>query len=136
MMTSSSHPGLSVVIVDDDIDTTQTLHWLLELEGHSVHSVNTAEAAMELVNRVRPDVVLLDLRMPYISGFELHRRMRAHPNCQDTRFIAHSGMGEAVTVNRTVEEGFDAHLLKPPDHKELLLLLDSVMGEPKTPPEA
>ncbi|MBP2159087.1 MULTISPECIES: response regulator [Asticcacaulis] len=129
-MTSASPTGLTVIIVDDDRDTTQTLHWLLELDGHNVHSANTADAAMDLINHVHPDVVLLDLMMPYISGFDLHRRMQAHPNCQVTRFIAHSGMGEAKTVNRIVAEGFDAHILKPPDHAELLELIETVITKP------
>lgn len=129
-MSPVSPRGLTIFIVDDDVDTTQSLHWLLELEGHVVQSANSAETCLELMDKVRPDVVLLDLKMPHITGFELHDRLRAHPNCQATKFIAYSGMGEAKTVKRAADEGFAGHLTKPSDHKDVLRLIEAILGTP------
>ena len=121
-----TRPPLTILVVDDNADLTQSQRWLLELAGHTVHEANTAKDCMEVIETVSPDLVLLDLAMPYTSGFELCQRLRTHSSCQNAKIVAHSGSGDARTLRQTVEAGFDGHVLKPVDQKNLLDLVDSV----------
>lgn len=105
--------ALRILIVDDDVDMTQSQVWLLELAGHSVQAVNSAEACIDLLATVTPDLILVDLAMPYVNGFELHRRLRSHPACRHAKIVAHSGRGDGPTVHATTDAGFDGHLVKP-----------------------
>ena len=73
----------------------------------------------ELIERVRPDVAIVDLGLPVMSGFDVAKRLRANPETRDLRLIAWSGYGQDADVQAALDAGFDDHLTKPPDPNRL-----------------
>lgn len=115
--------GRRVLVVDDHSDTVEALVDLLELEGHDVRSAVTAEHALALAEQFEPHVVVLDIGLPNMDGYELaaHLRFKVEPTCV---FIAVTGSGDEADILRSKKAGFAAHLTKPIDIPELLALLD------------
>jgi PAS domain S-box-containing protein len=110
-----------VLVVDDNHDAADTLTLWLDVHGHTTRTVYGAEAALEVVAGFAPDVVLLDLGLPGMDGFEVARRIRRqHPSI---RLVALSGYGQARDRERSAAAGFDAHAVKPVDMDELDRLL-------------
>ena len=121
----ASVPGSRrVVVVDDNQDSAESLAMLLQLSGHEVHTANDGLAGVELAERVRPEVVLLDIGMPRLNGYEACRRIREQPWGKDMLIIALTGWGQEEDRRATMETGFNAHLVKPVDHDALLKLLE------------
>lgn len=108
-----------ILVVDDLRDSTDTLALRLELLGHDVHTAYGGEEALETAERVRPDVVLLDLGMPQPDGYEVCRRLRAMAWGGDVRVIALTGWGQSEDRRRSADAGFNEHLVKPIDTAEL-----------------
>jgi len=104
-----------LLIVDDNQDAADSLALLLELEGHEVAAVYTAQEALEQARSFVPSIVLLDIGLPEMDGYEVARRMRAMPELGGVRLIAVTGYGQADDRKRTREAGFDDHLTKPVD---------------------
>jgi CheY-like chemotaxis protein/two-component sensor histidine kinase len=104
-----------LLIVDDNRDAADSLAMLLELEGHEVCAVYTAQAALEHARTFNPSVVLLDIGLPEMDGYEVARRMRAIPALRDVRLVALTGYGQADDRRRARDSGFDDHLTKPVD---------------------
>jgi signal transduction histidine kinase/CheY-like chemotaxis protein len=104
-----------ILIVDDNRDAANTLGALLQLIGADVRVAYDGETALEAVPGFRPSVVLLDLGMPGMDGYEVARRIRAEPAARDTTLIALTGWGEASDRERSREAGFRHHLVKPVD---------------------
>jgi CheY-like chemotaxis protein len=101
--------------------------------------VFTAENGLDgalLIERTRPDVALVDLGLPVMSGFELARRIRANPEYATTRLVALSGYGQDSDVQASLAAGFDEHLTKPPDHARLEALLKGSEPAPRTSPSS
>lgn len=113
----------SVLIVEDDRDTAQTLAELLALSGHRVQVANDAATGIALARQLRPDVILCDIGLPDRDGYEVARELRADPDLAATRLVALSGWAQPEDVQRALEAGFEAHLPKPPalDRLEALL---------------
>jgi CheY-like chemotaxis protein len=120
--------SLSIMVVDDNVDAATMLAMLLEASGHRVAVEHGAHAALRRVNEmeIAPDVCLLDIGLPDIDGIELARRLRQLPATADSLLIATTGYGQENDRNQTKAAGFDHHLVKPIDIKELLLLLKGV----------
>lgn len=108
-------PPRRIFIVDDNADAANSLALLLELEGHNVECVHTSQHALERVESFKPDVVLLDLGLPEMNGYDVARFMRALPGMRLTRLVALTGYGQAEDKQRTRDAGFDDHLVKPVD---------------------
>jgi PAS domain S-box-containing protein len=102
-----------VFIVDDNADAANTLALLLELEGHAVRAVHSAEDALEIIESFEPDVALVDIGLPEIDGYELVRRLRKSPRIGAIRFVAVTGYGQHEDRRRVRDAGFDDHLVKP-----------------------
>lgn len=113
-------PRLRIVVADDNPDLADTLALLLSLDGHEVHCADDGGSALELVRRVRPQVALLDISMPVMSGYGVASAIRAMPWGEDVRLIALSGDGEPGSNERAADAGFDVHLAKPIGALELL----------------
>ena len=107
-------PQLRVLVCDDDKDAVASLILLLREEGHEVRGVYSGHAVLDRVRDFGPDVVLLDIGMPQISGYEVARELRARLGA-GLRLIALTGWGAAGDVQRAREAGFDHHLTKPAD---------------------
>jgi PAS domain S-box-containing protein len=109
-----------VLIADDNGDALESLAMLLRLSGHAVQIAHDGAAAIALAETARPDVVVLDLGMPQMSGFDVARWLRRQPWGAEIRLIAVTGWGQEEDRRRSREAGFDSHLTKPVDPDELL----------------
>jgi PAS domain S-box-containing protein len=115
--------GRRVLVVDDNHDAADTLASLLRLCRHEVAVAYDGAAALDEAARFKPEVVLLDLGLPTLSGFEVARRLRAMPEGAGARLIALTGYGQSGDKAATQAAGFDHHVTKPVDADELLGLL-------------
>ena len=114
-----------VLIVDDSLDGAESLAMLLQVGGHETHLAHDGIEAIEATARLRPDVVLLDIGLPRLNGYEVCRQLRQEPWGKDVLLVALTGWGQDEDRHRSNEAGFDAHLVKPVDHDALLKLLAS-----------
>ena len=112
-----------VLVVDDNIDTATALARLLRLLGHDVLSAHDGPTALEAARTHRPEIVLLDIGLPGMDGYEVVRRLRTEECCQHSLIIAASGYGQDEDRRRSREAGFDHHLVKPVDFDDLINLL-------------
>jgi two-component system, chemotaxis family, CheB/CheR fusion protein len=113
----------SIVLVEDQEDVRRMLQILLESEGVRVFPAGNGQDGLALIERERPDLALVDLGLPVMSGFELARRVRANPALSDIRLVALSGYGQDADVQAALDAGFDEHLTKPPDPERLEALV-------------
>jgi PAS domain S-box-containing protein len=122
--THHAHKHQRVLVVDDNVDSIVMLAHLLRLQGYGVRTAHTGSVALKLAMEWRPDVVLLDIGLPEIDGYEIARRIRLEPGLKDILLIAMTGYGRDSDVQLAREAGFDQHLLKPVDPARLQELLD------------
>jgi two-component system CheB/CheR fusion protein len=106
---------LKVLVVEDNRDGAETLASILELWGHEVMLAFDGAAALDTAERFEPDVILSDIGLPGMNGFDLARQLRKHPAFGRVVLIAMSGYGREEDKRRAMEAGFDHHLVKPPD---------------------
>ena len=104
-----------VLIVDDNVDAADSLALVLKLDGHTTESVYSASSALERVGPFGPDIVLLDIGLPEMDGYEVARRIRARPGLATPRLVALTGYGQSEDLRRARDAGFDDHLVKPVD---------------------
>jgi len=112
-MTPSKVSPRRVLIVDDNEDAANSLAMILKLSGHETASVYTAMDALERAVSFRPDVVLLDIGLPGMDGYEVAQKMRELPGLADIRLVAVTGYGRSDDRLRARDAGFDDHLTKP-----------------------
>ncbi|NML17716.1 response regulator [Azohydromonas caseinilytica] len=123
--TRTSEPqGRRVLIVDDNVDSADSLAMLLQLSGHEAHTAYDGPEGVEAAARLQPEVVLLDLGLPGLDGCEVCRRIRQEPWASDALFIAVTGWGQAADKRRSQEAGFDGHLVKPVDPQALQQMIE------------
>ena len=120
---SKAEGGLQIVVADDNTFMANSLKVLLELWGHSVTPTYDGRAALSLICDLRPDVALLDLRMPMLDGLEVARRVRAESDPRTVVLVAVTGSADPSDRARTRAAGFDEHLVKPIDLQELRTML-------------
>jgi signal transduction histidine kinase/CheY-like chemotaxis protein len=118
-----SAAGCRVLVVDDNADAADSLAALLEMTGHPTRTVHDSAAVLAAAEQFRPDVVLLDIGMPGMSGHEVAQLLRADPRFRDTMLIAVTGWGADADRERSRAAGFDHHLTKPVDVDAVLALL-------------
>jgi PAS domain S-box-containing protein len=117
-----------VLVVDDNRDAADSLGMLLKFVGADVQVVYDGAAALKTLDVYQPAVVLLDIGMPGMDGYEVARRIRQHPRGRDVLLIALTGWGQEEDRRRTHTAGFDHHLVKPADVNALQTLLASLEG--------
>jgi len=120
---------LRILLIDDNADVSESLALLLQLEGHEVDTADCGLTGIEKAQAFRPQVVLLDIGLPDISGYEVARRLRELPETRQTLLVAISGYGQAKDLEQSKSAGFDRHLLKPVDPSHLSDLLMTVMKQ-------
>lgn len=108
-----------ILIVDDHVDAGETMGMLLRAAGHDVRVVNRGDAALDEAPRFRPDVVLLDIGLPGMDGFEVARRLREHFAAEPMLLVALSGYGQDEHRRQAREAGFDHFFTKPVSVKVL-----------------
>ncbi len=121
--TAGSAGGRLVLIIDDDADTGQSLKIALELNGQRVRTARDGKTGIATAHDLKPDVVLCDIGLPDIDGYEVARTLRADEALRSTRLIALSGYARPEDKKRAKEAGFDGHVPKPPELDELTEML-------------
>jgi PAS domain S-box-containing protein len=119
-----------ILIADDNQDALETLKLLLEMDGHEIETAPDGEAALALADRMVPEVMLLDLGMPGLSGFQLAARIRERSWGSQVTIIAITGWGQAEDRRRSLEAGFNHHLTKPIDFEALRVILSRISAAP------
>jgi signal transduction histidine kinase/CheY-like chemotaxis protein len=117
--------AIRVLVVDDNIDTTTGMAQLLTLLGYEVETAFNGRDALEVAAQFLPDFILLDIGLPGLNGYQVASRLKSHPVCSAAVVIAVSGYGQVEDRRRSLEAGFDHHLVKPIDPDTLLKLLAS-----------
>ncbi len=113
-----------VLIVEDNADTAESLRDVLAVaSGHEVHVVSDGAAAVDAAFRLAPDVILCDLGLPVLDGYEVARQIRARKPARAPQLIALSGYAGTEDIERALRAGFDYHVAKPPDVNELMKLI-------------
>lgn len=139
-LASASAAGCKVLVVDDNVDSAQSMSLLLGLEGYAVECAYDGEEALARAESFMPEVVLLDLGLPRISGYEVATRLRANAQStgQPLLLVAVSGYGRDQDRKAAREAGFDLHLTKPADPDEVLRVLAtrSTISSASTPQPA
>jgi PAS domain S-box-containing protein len=118
---SQSH---RILVVDDNVDAAQSLAMLLELDGHETAMAHDGQRALELAQSFHPQVILLDIGLPLMNGYEVAHRVREQPWGRTIQLIAVTGWGQEQDRQQAVAAGFDHHLTKPLDPARLASLLE------------
>jgi PAS domain S-box-containing protein len=118
-------PAKRVLVVDDNVDAADTLGMLMRSLGHEAKVVYDGMQALQAADEFRPDVVLLDIGLPGINGYEVARRLRSRKGGQSAKIIAITGWGQDADRARAREAGFDVHLVKPVDEAALQHLVET-----------
>jgi CheY-like chemotaxis protein len=116
---------LRILVVDDTHDIADTMALLLQLWGYQTVAVYEGQQAVESATTFLPDVVLLDIGLPGIDGFEVARRLRRLPALAKTLLVAVTSYGRAADIQRGKEAGIDLHFLKPVDPNEIKKVLET-----------
>jgi CheY-like chemotaxis protein len=114
---------MRVLVVDDNKDSAETLSVLLQLFGNDVSSAYDGEQALEMAKELKPDVVLLDIGLPKLNGYEVARQIRLEPWGHHALLVAITGWGQTEDKDLSRGAGFDHHLVKPVDPDALLKLI-------------
>jgi DNA-binding response OmpR family regulator len=120
---------MNILIVDDNEALAQTLMWMLEEMDHVPHVAHTGQGAIAAARSLRPDVILIDIGLPDISGYETCRAIRAIPDLQNTVIMAQTGRDDAESRANAKEAGFQHYLVKPVRFEELDTLLASCISQ-------
>jgi len=122
-----------ILVADDNADALESLAVLLKLSGHEVFSAPNGAAALEAAAEHRPEVVLLDIGMPLLDGYEVARRIRAQTWGRSMMLVALTGWGQDADRLRSREAGFDSHLVKPLDLARLTQVLEELSAQAAPP---
>ncbi len=122
-------PSRRVLVIDDNVDAAESLRDVLELGGHGVDVAYTAEDGITRAREFKPEVVLCDIGLPGMDGYEVARVMRADPAFQTTMLVALTGYAAPEDIHRSREAGFHYHLAKPPPYKEIDRILANASGK-------
>jgi CheY-like chemotaxis protein len=120
-----------VLLIDDEPDLADGLAEILRLDGHEVEVARDGPGALELARRFRPELVVCDLGLPGMDGYEVAARLRAAPETAGCRLLALSGYGGDEALRRAREAGFDRHLTKPVGSRELRAFLVAESQPPR-----
>ncbi len=119
-------PSLRVLVVDDNVDTVGSLVMLLRESGHDVRTAHDGPTALEAALDYRPNVVLLDIGLPKIDGYEVAKRLRQQPMLRNVVLVAMTGYGQESDRQRSLDAGFNHHLVKPADFGNVQEILATV----------
>jgi CheY-like chemotaxis protein len=117
-----------VLVVDDNVDNAKGLERFLKLLGDDVQVAFDGAAAIEIARAQRPEIVLLDIGLPGMDGYQVVKRLRTEEFGKDALIIAISGYGQPEDLRRSQEAGFDHHLVKPVDYDALMTLFTPQAG--------
>jgi len=119
--------GRRILVVDDNRDSASSLATLLAMTGHETHTAHDGLEAVDAAATFRPDVVLLDIGLPKLNGYDTARRIRQEPWGKDMMLVALTGWGQEEDRRKSKDAGFDHHLVKPVDYAVLTKLLSDLL---------
>lgn len=120
-------PRARILVADDNYDAAQSLALMLGMDGHDVRTASDGLEALRVAEEFRPQIVLLDIGMPKLDGYEAARRLRERPWASTTLLFALTGWGQEEDRERGRQAGFDRHLVKPVDPEALSQLLNQTL---------
>jgi len=126
-----SSPTARVLVVDDNVDAAESTGMILRFSGHDVQVAYSGQSALEMAVEYQPSVILLDIGLPEMDGYEIARRLRQRPQLSKVWLIALTGYGQDSDRQRSQEAGFDYHMVKPIDSEKLEELIAKLMKEPR-----
>jgi CheY-like chemotaxis protein len=112
-----------ILVVDDNRDAAESMADILAADGNAVQCAYDGSEALRTARRFHPDVVLLDIGLPHVDGYEVARRLRQDPSSAKLLLVAVTGYGTAEDRKRSREAGFDHHLVKPVDGRMVSALI-------------
>jgi CheY-like chemotaxis protein len=121
--------AMRILIVDDNADAADSIAMLLSMDGYEAHSVHGARAALEAAPSFKPHVVLLDIGLPEMDGYEVARKLRSLDSLGTVKLVALTGYGQAADRERAAQAGFDEYLVKPVEPTVLNEFLRSLRPE-------
>jgi CheY-like chemotaxis protein len=116
--------GRRVLVVDDNADAATSLAMLLKISGNETETANDGMQAVQRTATYRPDIILLDIGLPRMSGYDVCRAIREKPWGHEIVIVAMTGWGQDEDRRKSKEAGFDGHLVKPVDYNALMQLLN------------
>jgi DNA-binding response OmpR family regulator len=117
-----------ILIVDDEPNIVISLEFLMQHEGHQTVVAHDGEAALEALARETPDLVILDVMLPRMSGFEVCERIRADPRWRQTRILMLTAKGRETEIAKGMRVGADAYVTKPFSTKDLVAQVRRLLG--------
>ena len=117
-----------VLIADDEPNIVAALEYLLERNGYQVHVARNGDEALSLIERHRPDLVLLDVMMPQRSGYDVCQRVREREDWRHIKIVMLSAKGRDVEVNKGLSLGADEYITKPFSTRELVAKINDLLG--------
>jgi PAS domain S-box-containing protein len=111
--------GRRVLLVDDNVDAMEMMGFLLSEMGYEAYTTADAGHLVDLALERKPDVIVLDIGLPGVDGYELARMLKQHPQLKSIRLVAHTGYGSPEDRRKALDAGFDAHLVKPAELSDL-----------------
>ena len=117
---------LRILVVDDNVDTVLSFSMLLKESGHEVRTAHDGPTAVQIATEYIPDVVLLDIGLPGLNGYEVAKQIRKQPTLKNVVLVALTGYGQESDRQASIEAGFDHHLIKPARLEQVRKILASV----------
>ena len=119
----------SILVVDDEPNIVLSLEFIMQKEGYDVRIAKDGEAALKAIREKVPDLVLLDIMMPAMSGYEVCQRIRANPEWKDIRIVMLTAKGREVDQEKGMAMGADEYITKPFATRDLMARVKMVLGE-------
>jgi two-component system, OmpR family, alkaline phosphatase synthesis response regulator PhoP len=121
--------GKRILIADDEPNIVVSLEFLMKQRGYEVNVVNDGAEALKAVGDFHPDLILLDVMMPGISGYDICQKVRENPEWQGIRIVMLSAKGRDIEVSKGMAVGADAYVTKPFSTRELIAKVAELLGE-------
>ena len=122
--------GKRIILVDDDPGIVELFKDVLESRGYQVQTFQRGWEALQAVSRERPDLIILDIMLPRVNGYEVCQEIRAEPALQGTRILMLTAKGRETEVSKGMAMGADAYMTKPFSTKELVAKVKSLLELP------
>jgi DNA-binding response OmpR family regulator len=117
-----------ILAVDDEPNILMSIEFILDMEGYEVHTARDGDEALEVAERVRPDLILLDINMPRKDGYEVCRILREREYMSETKVIMLTAKGQTLEKKKGLEVGADEYVTKPFSADELLSTIRTCIG--------
>ncbi len=118
--------ALRILVIDDNVDTVLGFSLLLKATGHDVRTAHDGLNIIQLTDEFHPDVIMLDIGLPGLNGYEVAKKIREQPAGKDIVLIALTGYGQDSDRQSSIDAGFDHHLVKPARFEQLVQILDTI----------